>query len=435
MRWIGFCILWGSLSHGFLLPHRPNTPYNTLQSTETDTETPTALQQLANRIRTYLSQDAPPPLALMDPYQDEFLDLCCSLAGERILSSLCSCQEDVTTLQSLCVRGLAVGLQGPPLVLQRRRQALRNLPARKSRSIKATEDREAGIALLSELQRKQSPVGAWQLLQDLGVWLPHEDLHLLRSGFCVRFTDAELQSMKMHENVDERIDLCNLKVFTIDGENTRDIDDGLSLQVINNTTRVWMHIADASLASGDVGRQRGTSVYLPSDTLPMFPPDVVEQIALRSKSPALSLRVDLEQDGSIDASSIRLFPSLVDVTYALSYTEVDEMLYEGVARDQEWELGALLDVALLRQKYRQNQGSSESWIPHPLPYYQMQVQSNPDAMDGLEVELEKEYHYHDDSSASLMVSELMILAGECMGAWAIQHNVTLPFRWQPGPGE
>ena len=88
-----------------------------------------------------------------------------------------------------------------------------------------------------------------------------------------------------------RKDLRHQKVYTIDGDSTLDIDDGISVEVLKNNNnddnnaedsqtryRYWIHIADvdrwaprgSSLLK--VAERRGTSLYLPTSTLCMFPP-------------------------------------------------------------------------------------------------------------------------------------------------------------------
>jgi exoribonuclease R len=55
---------------------------------------------------------------------------------------------------------------------------------------------------------------------------------------------------------------------------------------------------------------------------------------------ALSLGVELNDDGSINVDSLEVTSSKVRVNYRLSYNEVDDMLLEGVGYREEWQLGA-----------------------------------------------------------------------------------------------
>jgi exoribonuclease II len=79
-----------------------------------------------------------------------------------------------------------------------------------------------------------------------------------------------------------REDLRHQKIYTIDSASTSEIDDGLSVEAIrkedgSENLRFWIHIADADRwATRDskvfqIAKGRGTSLYLPYGSIPMFP--------------------------------------------------------------------------------------------------------------------------------------------------------------------
>ncbi len=169
------------------------------------------------------------------------------------------------------------------------------------RRLKFRRDSSLGKMVLGTMKRKRTSRGAFDLLVELGVWDRHEDTSLLRSGFPVRFADDEIRASMDAESTTAgkdpdallgiRMDLRHFKVFTIDGESTADIDDGISVEVLDDddddddeggrgaTTRYryWIHIADVDRwaprgsALLGVAERRGTSLYLPAMTLCMFP--------------------------------------------------------------------------------------------------------------------------------------------------------------------
>ena len=159
----------------------------------------------------------------------------------------------------------------------------------------------------------------------------------------------------------------------------------------NIRQRYWIHIADADQWAPrgssiiECAKQRATSIYLPTGSYPMFPPTMsVKSMSLNSNldSRALSLGVELHPDGSIDESSIVVTSSIIRVSYRLTYDEVDEMLEEGVGYSEEWQLGALLAAATKRRKYRSNNGSTEGMITNPLPQGTVSVQFSPENFAG-----------------------------------------------------
>ena len=361
------------------------------------------------------------------------------------------------------------------------------------------DEKLPGLQLLSVLKFKQSPVGAYNLLVQLGVWERHENLALLRSGFPLRFTTNE-EAVASHvatessndkgDDPDEilgiRRDFRSQKIYTIDSASTKEIDDGLGVEIIDANSendqkrhRYWIHIADADRWAPRnselfaIARRRATSIYLPGKSIPMIPSSVSQQVmSLKAQTDAyaLSLGVELDDDGSIIDDSIIVTPSIVRVDYRLTYDEADEMLEDGVAYNEEWELGKLFDAAQQRRKFRMNNGSSEDFIPTQIPKYTISTFHDLSAPDhiGIEVDVHvshnggknqssivadsiiggKEASSLSDelpvSSASTLVTELMILAGEAIGKWAISETKTpddgemlnslkLPFRCQDKP--
>jgi hypothetical protein len=365
--------------------------------------------------------------------------------------------------------------------------------------------RAPALALLLALKRKRTPAGAFELLVRLGAWTEHEDLALLRSGFPLRFTESEWRSAAAaaaaaaaasqpppgRADVDSllgiRRDLRGLKVYTVDSASTSEVDDGISVEMVRNETtglerpRYWIHIADAERwADAEVAslaRKRVTSLYIPTGSYPMFPPPVgADLMSLRPgrDACALSLGVELNGDGSVDAESIVVTPSLVRVAYRLTYDEVDEMLEEGAGYSEEWQLGALLGGAILRREFRMRAGSMESLVPNPVPGASVAVFPDRAAPGGIGISLAVQVSHNAGrnrtasaeagaasqelsepapvSSAYLLVTELMILAGEAIAQWKCRRDrreadsagangslppvnkVRLPFRTQPPPG-
>lgn len=304
----------------------------------------------------------------------------------------------IVAIQSLCILGTQLGVKGvppnqqqsTPEQQQQSRRMVSHLDPRRNpsliqrdlleqwdsdsvRRLKYQRPLTAAVQLLAQLQWKRTAQGAFDLLVALGAWEPHEDIALLRSGFPLRFTKdeertafvAKRQSAATTENggtttnneypmVDPdsllgiRKDLQHLKVFTIDGVSTSEIDDGLSVEKIDTEPaaqgggccyRIWIHIADADhyappgSALFETARKRITSLYLPRRSFSMFPPPVGNELmSLSANGPsyALSLGVEVNADGSINAASIEIAPSIIRVTYRLTYEEVDEMLEECV---------------------------------------------------------------------------------------------------------
>lgn len=286
------------------------------------------------------------------------------------------------------------------------------------------------LEIMTALGRPATPQTAFQLLVDLGMWSPHENLFVRRLSIPVQFPTKVLEVAQQRldsppPDLDsDRLDLMHLKVYTIDDESTSEIDDGLSWELLpDGRQRLWVHIADPTrwLVPEDEldleARRRSTTVYLPTGMVPMFPSALATgpmSLIQGKVCCALSFGVVLDEAGAVQDYSIHT--SLIKPTYRLTYEDVDEMLELGVQAEPE--IAAIADAAQRRQAWRHSQGA----ISINLPEAMIKVKDDEITIEVLE-----------DSSARQLVAEMMILAGEVAGRYGQTHNIALPFRSQPQP--
>lgn len=285
--------------------------------------------------------------------------------------------------------------------------------------------------VLAVLQRPETPEGAFDLLVDLGLWTEHENLFLRRTQIPINFSTKVLEvahrcliSPPADPDANNRLDLTHLKVYTIDDESTQEIDDGLSVEYLEDgRERLWIHIADPTrlISPGDEldleARRRSTTVYLPTGIVPMFPPELATgpmSLVQGKICPALSFGIILAPDGAIAEYTIH--PSLIQPTYRLTYEDVDEML--DLALSAEAELATLAKWANIRQAWRNSQGAISISMPEAV----IKVKDDQIYINVLE-----------DSMSRKLVSEMMILAGEVGGRYGQTNNIPLPFRAQMQP--
>ena len=294
-----------------------------------------------------------------------------------------------------------------------------------------TNQKAAAQEILAALDRDTYPDSAFSLLVELGVWNAHENLALRRRQIPTQFPEevyaaAQQVGAVPPEDSSERIDLTHLKVYTIDDESTREIDDGISCETIEGgRQKLWIHIADPTrwLSTGDVldteARKRCTTVYLPTGAIPMFPFELAAgpmSLVQGEKRCALSFGVVLKEDGSVDEYSIQ--PSWVKPTYRLTYEDADEMIELGVKA--EGELLAIAQLAKTRSEWRKSQGS----ISINLPEASIKVDTEADTIAIKMVEA---------SASRGMVAEMMILTGEVAARYGEENELPLPYRSQPQP--
>ena len=294
-----------------------------------------------------------------------------------------------------------------------------------------TNQKAAAQEVLAALDRDKYADSAFKLLVDLGVWDEHENLALRRRQIPTQFSEEVYAAAKQiiespSEETGERTDLTHLKLYTIDDESTREIDDGLSCETLEDgRQKLWIHIADPTrwLSPGDTldaeARKRCTTVYLPTGAIPMFPFELAAgpmSLVQGEKRCALSFGVVLDEDGAVAEYSIQ--PSWVKPTYRLTYEDADEMIELGV--EAEGELLAIAQLAKTRLSWRKSQGA----ISINLPESSIKVNTKADTItiDMLEASASRE-----------MVAEMMILTGEIAARYGEDNELPLPYRSQPQP--
>ena len=287
-----------------------------------------------------------------------------------------------------------------------------------------------GLRQALQAARCEAEPGAIRhLLVDLGQWDPHQ-LPSLRSttwehGFSQEL-EAEAKRLLASAGLPkpgdaERLDLTHLRAVTIDDEDTRDIDDGLALEVTEaGGQRIWIHVADPGrLIEPDSpldleARRRGSSLYLARGNLPMFPHQLTTgPFSLRAgvRNAAWSIWVELDAQGGVAASGVQR--SWVKPTYRLSYRDADELLE--LAPPQEADLLGLHALLDLRRRWRERQGAL--------------------VMDQLEGRIRvnggiAELEITEPGPSRNLVAEAMILAGAVIADLGNRQGLALPYRNQ-----
>lgn len=142
-----------------------------------------------------------------------------------------------------------------------------------------------------------------------------------------RLTAADLEG---------RRDLRSWTVVTIDGEDARDLDDGVSISRLERKGyRVGVHIADVGYyvkegsALDKEAFHRGTSVYLVDRVIPMLPPRLSNDLcSLNAGVDRLALSVIIDVDFGGKILDHEIFPSVIRVRKRLTYEQVREILVD-----------------------------------------------------------------------------------------------------------
>ncbi len=200
-----------------------------------------------------------------------------------------------------------------------------------------------------------------------------EELSIIRSfGLQEEFPPAvERQAQEVSQQpieVGSRSDLRQLLTVTIDGDDTRDIDDAISIEKVGSIYRLGVHIADVThyvARSSKLDKEaysRGTSVYFPDRVLPMLPKALSNGACSLNEGEdryALSCFMTFNSVGERIESNI--VESVINSHKRLTYREVERIINDENDNSLDPQIIQMLrdarDLAKILQSRRNSAGS------------------------------------------------------------------------------
>lgn len=154
------------------------------------------------------------------------------------------------------------------------------------------------------------------------------------------FSDETIEQLKsIPDSVQEeetvgRHDLRDQVIFTIDGDDTKDIDDAISARRLNNGNyELGVHIADVSYYIKENtpldkdAMERGTSVYLVDRVIPMIPHQLSNGIcSLNPEEDRLTISCVMEINAKGKVEKYDIFPSVIRSRIQMTYKKVNQIL-------------------------------------------------------------------------------------------------------------
>ena len=146
--------------------------------------------------------------------------------------------------------------------------------------------------------------------------------------------DIDIGEKLESSNFQRRRDLREDIIFTIDGEDAKDLDDAVSVEKNSEGNYILnVHIADVShyvREGSSIDREaikRGTSVYMLDRVIPMLPFELSNGIcSLNEGKGRYALSCSIEIDNSGKVVSFDVFKSIIKVTRRMTYTNVNKIL-------------------------------------------------------------------------------------------------------------
>jgi len=239
-------------------------------------------------------------------------------------------------------------------------------------------------------------------------------------------TIKELESIPTEVKESElkgRTDLTKEIIFTIDGDDTKDIDDAISLSYDKGIYTLGVHIADVShyvkenTALGDDAMMRGTSAYLADTVIPMIPHKLSNGIcSLNEGVIRLTMSCVMKINERGDTVSYDIFPSYIKSNKKMTYKKVNEILeknsvpegYEPYAKN----LKKMHELAKILRKKKVSKGYIEFEIDEAKV-----IQDK----DGKAIDIQKRVQ----GAGENLIEDFMIAANETVATHI--SNMELPF--------
>jgi len=181
----------------------------------------------------------------------------------------------------------------------------------------------------------------WRIIESLES-LPagREDIYKIAFEMGARrsFPDAVKEQIKQfpkeipNSEILKRKNLQSLLTYTIDGAESKDLDDAISIQETNTWYILSVHIADVAHYVTEnshldrEARKRGTSIYLVDQVIPMLPAEISNGLcSLHPWEDKLTLTCEMEVSNAWVVISSSVYESVIESDYRLTYREIDEI--------------------------------------------------------------------------------------------------------------
>lgn len=192
-------------------------------------------------------------------------------------------------------------------------------------------------------------------------------------GIPDTFSDKTMEEVNnipdevLEKDLVNRTDLRNEMIFTIDGDDTKDIDDAISIEKIGDNYKLGVHIADVSYyvrpntSLDSEAFDRGTSVYLADRVIPMLPHKLSNGIcSLNPGVDRLALSCIMEIDKNGNVVDYDILQTVIRSRKQMTYKNVNKILEENIVPDgyEEYEekLRMMLDLAHILRKNKEKRG-------------------------------------------------------------------------------
>lgn len=250
---------------------------------------------------------------------------------------------------------------------------------------------------------------------------------------------ATLPEKVTEEDIAKRVknpkqDLRNEMIFTIDGNDTKDIDDAISIKKLENGHyQLGVHIADVSYyvkedsALDKEAATRGTSVYLADRVTPMLPHELSNGIcSLNPNVDRFALSCIMEIDDTGNVVEYDIFDSVIRSRIQMTYEKVNLILEKDEVPEGYEEyvdsLKLMKELASILRRHKENKG----YIDFEIEEAKIIVDEKGEAID---VQL------RNRGTGEKLIEDFMIVANETVASHFYYMDYPLVYRVHGEPSE
>lgn len=236
------------------------------------------------------------------------------------------------------------------------------------------------------------------------------------------------------DEIKERRDFRELLTFTIDGADSKDFDDAISIEISKKGNYILgIHIADVAHYVEEFGAldeeafKRGNSVYLLNKVIPMLPFELSNGIcSLNEGVDRLTLSVIVEIDKEGNVKKYDICESVINSNKRLVYENVSDYLEKNIVHESikglEKTLDKMYELSKILQKKREEDGAIDFDIPEVL--IEVDERGWP-----------QNIHKRDRRSANKLIEDFMLMANVCVAKEYYFKHIPFLYRIHERPKE
>ena len=258
-------------------------------------------------------------------------------------------------------------------------------------------------------------------------------------GFNNNYEEEIKEELKSIPSEVRKIDFINRKdltdktIFTIDGDDTKDIDDAISIEKKGNNYLLGVHIADVSYYVKEnsyidkSAREKGTSVYMPGVVFPMYPVFLSNGIcSLNPDVDRCSISCVMEIDKNGKLVDFDIFKSIIHSRIQMTYKKVNKILDENIV-DEKYklyvdDLKLMKELADILHNMRIKRGS--------LDFDREEIKIETD-INGKVTSISK----RTSGTGENLIEDFMLMANECVATYIYNMGLNSIYRVHDLPSE